>query len=47
MNILNKICYIFGTKKTNEEQEENTFYLWFIINNTFIAYYDRNFGNSL
>ena len=41
MNILNNICHIFGTKKTNEEQEENSFYISFLINNTFTAYYDR------
>ena len=27
MTIVKKICYFFGKKKTNKEQEQNTFYL--------------------
>ena len=29
----------------HEKDERGTFYLWFITNNIFTAYYDRNFGN--
>ena len=46
MNIPNKVCNIFGVKKMNKEQEENTFYLWFIIN-IFTVYYNWNFCDIL
>ena len=45
MTILKKICYFFGKKKMNKEQEQNTFYLSGIMNKILTVRYERNCDN--